>query len=212
MGLTYRPRRLNFLGGVENDSECPALNPGGFMSSSDSNDASQEKSEPFHRKAQARDALLEFAETSGELNSAALSALGSARGAKSRAEARRIRLPHFVAHVLALAAIPGLFGIGLLYCALRTWSAQALRTPLFAVQAGSNQVGFYAALILLGFLGGALSVMALYLLSRVAAPRRERHRFIAALPRALRPGRPSLLVGAWLLCALAFLAWRGTGT
>lgn len=180
------------------------------MSSSDSDVASHERSEPIHSKTQARDALLEFAETSGELNSA-LSALGPARGATGRAEAQRIRLPHFVAHVLALVAASGLLGVGLLYCALRTWSAQALRTPLFAVQAESNQGAFYLVLILLVLGGTALSVVALYLLSRIASPRRERQRFIGALPKVLRPGRPSLLVGAWLLCALALVVWSAGG-
>ncbi|MEO8835161.1 MAG: hypothetical protein ABI364_00315 [Caldimonas sp.] len=182
------------------------------MSSSDSNPDSDELSLPLRRKAQARDALLEFAETSGELTGAALSAFGPARGARSRAQARRIRLPHFVAHVLALATAPGLLGVGLLHSALGMWSAQALRTPLFAVLEESSQGAFYAVLLVLALCGTALSVLALYLLSRIAAPRRERQRFIAALPSVFRPGRPVLLVGAWVLCALAFAAWRVSGT
>lgn len=182
------------------------------MSSNDSNADSGVRSEPPRRKAQARDALTEFAETSGELNNAALTAFAPARGAESRAEERRINLPHFVAHVLVLVAASGMPGAGLIYLALRAWAAQAVRTPLVAIQAETSQAAFHAVLVLLILCGTALSVVALYLLSRIAAPRRQRQRFIAALPKMLRPGRPSLLLGAWLLCALAFMAWSAGGT
>lgn len=171
------------------------------MTSGDSRPAAQ----PLRTKSQAREALAEFAETASAASSSAESAFGPAEGAHGRAEARKVSLAHFAAHVLLLALVLAALGSGLAYFALLPWISGTAGTAwdrtlssrgvLFLV-AGS------AALVTV-----ALWVTAVYFLSKLAAPSRERQRFLSALPRGLRRVRPRFLLAAWLVLAAAFVAW-----
>jgi len=165
---------------------------------------------PLRRKAQAREALAEFSESVHTGSIAAESAFGPAEGAHKRAEARRINLAHFAAHVLLLGLMLALLGSGLAYVALFPWLSGTVSTSW--LQTTSSKGVFYIATGLAVLVAAALLATAVYFLSKLAAPRRERERFISALPWGLRLARPSLLAAAWLVLGAAFVAWCLGGT
>lgn len=161
---------------------------------------------PLRRRAQAREALVESAETADTASSAAELAFGPSEGARGRAEARRVNLVHFAAHVLLLAAMLAVLGSFLAYFALSPWLTGVAGTSWLHTTSSQNLR--YVATALAAAVAVALLVAAVYFLSRLAAPRREREKFLSALPRGLRLVRPSLLVAAWLVLGAALLAWR----
>ncbi len=162
------------------------------------------------RKAQAREALVDFSESVTAASGAAESAFKPAKGAQARAKARRVNLAHFASHVLLLALVLSALGSGLAYLTLVPWlSGTASERWL---QASSSPVVFYAAMALATLVIAVLLVAAIYVLSRLAVPRRERERFLSALPRGLRLARPSVLVSAWLAIGAALVAWWLGGT
>ena len=176
------------------------------MTRSDSNDPP-----PLRRKAQAREALIEFAETSTGESEKTHAAFAPARGAESRAHSREFGLLRLAAHILLLAFSLSALGAGMLYFSLRSWLSGIARTRFFVVESESSQALFYLSTVIPALLGVASLFTAIYFFSRLGAPHRERQRFALALPKALRPARTSLLIAIWVVCALV-LVWSLGGT
>lgn len=175
------------------------------MTRNDSNDT-----QPLRRKAQAREALIEFAETSTGESEKTQAAFAPARGARSRAHSREVGLLRLAGHILLLASSLSALGAGMVYFSLRSWLSGVARTPLFVLESASSQALFYLLTIIPAILGVASLLTAIYFFSRLAASHSERQRFAGALPKALRPARTSLLVAIWLVCALV-LVWSLSG-
>jgi hypothetical protein len=172
---------------------------------SDSNDT-----QPLRRKAQAREALIEFAETSTGETDNTQAAFAQARGAESRAHSREIGLLRLAAHILLLAFSLSAFGAGMVYFSVRSWLSGVARTRFFVLDSSSSQAPFYLLTIIPALLGVAALFTAIYFFSRLGASHRERQRFARGLPKALRPARASLLIAIWLVCA-AVLVWSLSG-
>jgi hypothetical protein len=177
------------------------------MPSRDPNRGGSRASRGLRRNAGEREALSDFAETRGDMNERTQTAFAEAEGAKARAKSRRIGALHFAAHVLLLALALCFAGAGLVYFSVSALISGTARTPWFVLHTTSSQVLFnFVALVLAA--GGAVSLfVALYFFSKLGAASRERSRFAAALPRAFRPARVSLLVALWLLAGLILLYW-----
>ena len=124
--------------------------------------------------------------------------------------ARRFSLGHFAAHVVLLALMLGLLGSGLAYFALLPWLSGTAGKWWLQATPGSGI--FYVTTATAALIALALWVTAVYFLSKLAAPRHERDRFLSALPRGLRLAHPSLLVAAWLVLGATLLAWFLGGT
>lgn len=176
------------------------------MTTSDSND-----SQPLRRKAQAREALVEFAETSTGENEKVRSAFAPTRGAQRRAHSREVGLLRLVAHILLLASSLSAFGAGTVYFSVRSWLSGVARTRIFVLESASSPALFYLLTIVPAILGVASLFTAIYFFSRLAASHGERQRFALSLPKAMRPARASLLIAIWLVCALV-LVWSLSGT
>ena len=127
---------------------------------------------PLRRKAQAREALAEFSESVHTGSIAAESAFGPAEGAHKRAEARRINLAHFAAHVLLLGLMLALLGSGLAYVALFPWLSGTVSTSWLQATSGDQ-------------------------LLRIALVQRQLRRGGALMPRWDPRNLPVATVGSW---------------